>query len=89
MMRFLLTIAIAAGAMALGTPGADARGAPWCAEYSLGWGTTVHDCLYGSFEACLPYATGGNRGFCVRNPAYVGPPPKVHRARRKHHVISR
>jgi hypothetical protein len=89
MMRFLLAITIAAGAMALDPRGADARGAPWCAEYSLGPGSTVHDCLYWSFEACLPYATGGNRGFCVRNPAYVGPPPKVHRARWKHRVILR
>lgn len=47
--------------------------APWCAVYSLGYGTVVWDCQYASIEACRPNVISGNRGFCNHNPGYEGP----------------
>lgn len=53
---------------------ADYRGAfPWCAVYSVGYGSVVWDCQYRSVEACRPNVISGNRGFCNHNPAYEGP----------------
>ena len=53
---------------------ADYRNAaPWCAVYSLGFGSVVWDCQYRSVEACRPNVISGNRGFCNHNPAYEGP----------------
>jgi hypothetical protein len=89
MIRILLAAAIAAGAVALQPHRAEASGAPWCSVYSVGLGDTIWDCSYPSLEACVPYAIAGNRGVCNENPRYVGPPPKVHRAHRKHRVIPR
>jgi hypothetical protein len=82
-----LTLAATVVTVMIGAPRPAAAGeAPWCAESYLAWGGTVRECAYPTLEACLPYVTGGNRGFCVRNPAYRGPAPASRaksRARRR------
>jgi hypothetical protein len=86
-MRFLLlTLGIAAGTAAVGSPAA-AQNYPWCAYYgggNMGGGT---NCGFTTFEQCMA-ALSGNGGFCNINTQYVPPPgphPASHyRPRRKH-----
>jgi hypothetical protein len=67
-------VVLAALTSGLAPAAADYRGtAPWCAVYSLGFGSVVWDCQYRSVEACRPNVISGNRGFCNHNPAYEGP----------------
>jgi hypothetical protein len=73
MKRTILLAAMALGAFSA-PAAADYRGnAPWCAVYSLGFGSVVYDCQYASVEACRPNVISGNRGFCNHNPGYEGP----------------
>ena len=78
-------ILLAAAVLALASAGsgpaaADYRGqAPWCAVFSLGYGSVVWDCRYASIEACRPNVISGNRGFCNHNPGYEGPAEPVRR----------
>jgi hypothetical protein len=62
--------------------------APWCAVQSLGAGDVVWDCEFPSAEACAPFVTAGNRGFCNLNPRWTPPlsgPPLRHHYRHHHH----
>jgi hypothetical protein len=84
----LLAATVMAAFSALSGPAsADYRGnAPWCAVYSLGFGSVVWDCRFASVEACRPHVIAGNRGFCNHNPGYKGPvEPSRKRARRLAH----
>jgi hypothetical protein len=50
---------------------ANARGnGAWCARTNTGAGRVEENCGFSSIEACRRWVTGGNRGFCSRNPAY-------------------
>ena len=50
---------------------ANARGnGAWCARTNTGAGRVQENCGFSSVEACRRWVTGGNRGFCSRNPAY-------------------
>jgi hypothetical protein len=74
-----LTIAAAAVAAVTGfgvSPGQAATfgSAPWCAVVDQGAGNMMWECEFATVEACEPYVTAGNRGFCARNP-YLEPPP--------------
>jgi hypothetical protein len=70
---FSATVLAAISALS-GPASADYRGnAPWCAVFSMGFGTVVWDCRYASIEACRPDVISGNRGFCNHNPRYEGP----------------
>lgn len=76
MKRIILVgaVVIAGFSDLLGTASADYRGnAPWCAVYSLGYGSLIYDCQYASIEACRPNVISGNRGFCNHNPGYEAP----------------
>jgi hypothetical protein len=79
----LAATVIAAFSALSGPASADYRNnAPWCAVYSLGFGSVVWDCRYASIEACRPNVVSGNRGFCNHNPGYeppVGPVRKRHK----------
>ena len=44
----------------------------WCAEVSIGRGSTSRDCRFKTFEDCRPWVLAGNRGFCVQNPYWPG-----------------
>jgi hypothetical protein len=82
--RAVLAIVIAAGAMMFDWRGAQAGGAPWCAVFSAGLGDTIWDCSYWSFEACVPYVIAGTRGFCNENPRYFAPARPVMKVRPHH-----
>jgi len=78
----LLALSIVAFVLVASAP-AEARQyvAPWCAVISAGWGTVYWDCRYASIDACRPNVIAGNKGYCVQNPAWAGPPPKRVRVR--------
>jgi hypothetical protein len=74
-MRAYLTIAAALGLLAVGPTSAFAQfygPGPWCAVVNTGWGNVQWDCRYSSIQQCQPNVIAGNRGFCSRNPSYVG-----------------
>jgi hypothetical protein len=86
MKRLILAAAtvIAAISGLSGPASADYRGnAPWCAVYSLGFGSVVWDCRYASVEACAPNVVSGNRGFCNHNPGYEGPAEPVRKRHKR------
>lgn len=72
---FLMGTVVLSGLLSgIAAAAADYRShTPWCAVYSLGFGSVVWDCQYRSVEACRPHVISGNRGFCNHNPAYEGP----------------
>lgn len=77
-LRLTLTTVGAAAALALGISAAAAGtfgNAPWCAVQNLGAGDMTWDCEYPSAEACAPFVTAGNRGFCNINPRWRPGPP--------------
>ena len=77
-------VALAALSTGVGPAAADYRGqAPWCAVYSLGFGSVVWDCQYASIEACRPNVISGDRGFCNHNPGYEGPVEPVRKRHRR------
>jgi hypothetical protein len=92
MRRTILPITFAATALAAvltaltaSTPAAAARAeAPWCAIMQTDRDNVVTDCSFWTFEACVPFVIGGNRGFCQQNPAYEGPPPRKKTYRSRH-----
>jgi hypothetical protein len=78
MIRVALSIAAAAAILYLDSPSSRAGtfgDAPWCAVTDSGVGNMEWDCEYGTVEACAPNVIAGNRGFCNRNPYWVGGPP--------------
>ena len=72
----IATVAAAALFMGYGASPASARTAPWCSVTHVGLGNVVTSCSFRSFQQCLPYVLGGNRGFCQQNPYYAGPPSR-------------
>ena len=54
----------------------------WCAYNNTGADRVEEDCSFNSFEACNREASL-NRGFCVQNPAYAGPPPRPSRKHKR------
>jgi hypothetical protein len=72
-MRIIIMTAIAGALLSYGSATAQTRyeGA-WCAEAPIGLGFVSKDCRFKTFEACLPWVTGGNRGFCTQNPNWPG-----------------
>jgi hypothetical protein len=85
-MRFSCLIAalVVAAPIALGSGPASANAfdilfgnrhpyeGPWCAQMDTGAGRVEEDCTFDSFEACRQMVISGNRGFCMRNPAFTG-----------------
>jgi hypothetical protein len=49
--------------------------APWCAVIDQGASNPTWECEYASVDDCMPLVTGGNRGFCQRNPYWHAEPP--------------
>jgi hypothetical protein len=64
--------AVAAVAAVLFTvaPGHARVEGPWCAGYSVGFGTWKEDCSMRTFEMCRMEVIAGNRGFCSPNPRW-------------------
>jgi len=70
MRKILIGGLIVVGLYASSEP-ANARGnGAWCARTNTGAGRVEENCGFSSIEACRRWVTGGNRGFCSRNPAY-------------------
>jgi hypothetical protein len=83
MLRVLFAIAALLAVTSLGARPAHARAEkPWCAVYTLGFGSVQWDCEYDSIETCRPNVIAGNRGFCNPNPYYRAP---QRRAVRRHY----
>jgi hypothetical protein len=65
------------GVLALTTlsaaPAARAQDYPWCLVISDKTGSWT--CYFATREQCMA-STGGNVGFCARNPAYPDTPPR-------------
>jgi len=51
-----------------------ANAGAWCSQVNTGAGRIEEDCRFGSEETCRRTVLAGNRGFCIRNPAYQNPP---------------
>jgi hypothetical protein len=86
----LISAAAIAGAMLCCTaPASRAQyygDAPWCAVVDQGASNLTWECEYASVADCMPLVTGGNRGFCQRNPYWRGgPPPAVQQHRHRRH----
>jgi uncharacterized protein DUF3551 len=71
-MRVLFLIGgLIVATLCAGLEPANARGkGAWCARTNTGAGRVQENCGFSSVEACRRWVTGGNRGFCSRNPAY-------------------
>ena len=50
-----------------------ANAGAWCSQVNTGAGRIEEDCGFASEEACRRTVLAGNRGFCIRNPAYQSP----------------
>jgi uncharacterized protein DUF3551 len=90
MTRIVLAVAALAAVLCFASAPSQAGtygDAPWCAVQNLGMGAVEWDCEYATAAACAPMVTGGNRGFCNRNPyfaeerAYAPPPHYRHHHR--------
>jgi hypothetical protein len=88
MRKILLVLAASVTGTLLATGASHAQyDAPWCAVQSLGNGSMVQRCVYGSLESCVPDVIAGNRGYCIQNQrlAYMATVPgNTRKARRKH-----
>jgi len=86
--KLALGVAALATVVLLGTQPSQAYygNAPWCAVVSVGFSTSVEECVYWSFEECRPNVIAGNRGYCTNNPRLVGyaPAPAKPRVRKRH-----
>jgi hypothetical protein len=88
-MRVTLAFALAAAAMLLNPPAANAvYQGPWC-SVETGRGSGYYNCRMRTFEECRLEVVAGNRGFCTQNPNWpgwygqaVGDVPKPVRKRR-------
>ena len=70
-MRIFLIGSLIVAALYTGSEPASARGkGAWCARTNTGAGRVQENCGFNSVDACRRWVTGGNRGFCSRNPAY-------------------
>jgi len=70
-MRICLIVGLIVATLYVGSEPANARGkGAWCARTNTGAGRIQENCGFNSVEACRRWITGGNRGFCSRNPAY-------------------
>lgn len=71
-MRVLFLIGgLIVATLCAGLEPANARGkGAWCARTNTGAGRVQENCGFNSVDACRRWVTGGNRGFCSRNPAY-------------------
>jgi hypothetical protein len=58
---------------------------PWCAQMDTGGGRVEEDCTFDSFEACRLEVISGNRGFCMRNPAFTGYDRRPIRKKKRRH----
>jgi hypothetical protein len=81
----LMVIAIAAVSL-FDLRASRAYDGPWCAQYSIGTGSSVINCSMQSFAMCHQEIIGGNRGFCFANPRWRGNSgdgvrPRAHRKR--------
>jgi hypothetical protein len=86
MTRMVLGIAAAMAMLCCEMPSGHAQSygnGPWCAVANQGGGDVVWDCQYQTMQQCAPAITGGNRGFCNINPAYVPPQGAAPLYRRK------
>ena len=73
MRAWFLIAGLIVAAICAGLEQANARGhGAWCARTNTGAGRVQENCIFNSFEACRRTVISGNRGFCSRNPAYVG-----------------
>lgn len=79
MNRWALAILAAAAALAATAPTAHAQYYPWCLVISDKTG--AWSCYFATREQCMA-STGGNVGFCARNPAAPDDPPPRRRDRR-------
>jgi hypothetical protein len=83
-MRSLLILAVAAGALLIGPRPSLAYEGPWCARQTVGADISVDNCSMRTFEQCRNEIIAGNRGFCVPNARYAGPPPTPVRKYKRH-----
>ena len=51
-----------------------ANAGAWCSQVNTGAGRIEENCSFASEETCRRTVLAGNRGFCIRNPAYQNPP---------------
>jgi len=88
--KFALGVAAFAAIVVLGARPSQAYygNAPWCAVVSVGFDTSMEECVFANFESCRQHVIAGNRGYCTDNPRWVGympPPPKPRLRKRSHH----
>jgi hypothetical protein len=68
-----VTAAAASAAVILASAPGRAQNYPWCLVISDKTGSMT--CYFTTREQCM-MSTGGNVGFCMRNPAVPDPPPR-------------
>jgi hypothetical protein len=84
-MQIILLATAVAAAMSLSLRASQAYERPWCALTDIGGGVMHENCTIPTFEMCVQEVIAGNRGFCIPNPRWQGPPPGARQtgARRK------
>jgi len=60
---------------------ASAQAGAWCSQVNTGAGRIEENCGFASEETCRRTVLAGNRGFCIRNPAYRIPASQRRRIR--------
>jgi hypothetical protein len=88
MIRIALALAAVAAAAWFGMSSSQAGqtgNAPWCSVQNIGMGAMEWDCEYPTAAACAPSVTGGNRGFCNRNPYFAEERGYAPAPRYRHH----
>ena len=60
---------------------ASAQAGAWCSQVNTGAGRIEENCGFASEEACRRTVLAGNRGFCIRNPAYRIPASQRRKSR--------
>ena len=86
--KLSLGVAAFTAVVLLGTQPSQAYygNAPWCAVVSIGFETSMEECVFADFESCRQHVIAGNRGFCTDNPRWAGyaaPGPKPRQARKR------
>ena len=69
-MRFALLALVTFAPLLLGGCVSPKIERAWCAVADMGGNNVMSECRFHSFDECRAFVTGGNRGFCQRNPRF-------------------